>query len=177
MRSGCRIRENEHAPPLISRDMQIGRGMTAWRLSASVGCAEEVEPRSQRMNCLRCHGLMVTIRLEDPGSSTLCFSGWQCLLCSEVIDSVIDTNRKGLHVPTLSRGGRPRYGALLVPSGDRSCKRNENVTLSLAQATPESRSFTGDRRWQSGHSSASSWGPRDDPPNPEALSNKGGTSL
>ncbi len=41
------------------------------------------------MNCLRCQGLMVTIRLEDAGSSTLCFSGWQCLLCGEVIDSVI----------------------------------------------------------------------------------------
>lgn len=67
------------------------------------------------MNCLRCHGLMVPIRLEDAGSSTLCFSGWQCLLCGEVIDSVIDANRKGLHLPTLSRGGRPRYGVSLVP--------------------------------------------------------------
>jgi hypothetical protein len=57
---------------------------------------------------------MVTTRLEDAGSSTLCFSGWQCLLCGEVIDSGIDANRKGLHVPTLSRGGRPRYGVSLV---------------------------------------------------------------
>lgn len=66
------------------------------------------------MNCLRCHGLMVTIRLEDAGGSTLCFSGWQCLLCGEVIDSAIDANRKGLHIPTPSRA-RPRYGASLVP--------------------------------------------------------------
>jgi hypothetical protein len=66
------------------------------------------------MNCLRCHGLMVTIRLEDAASSTLCCSGWQCLLCGEVIDSGIDANRKGLHVPPLSRGGRPRYGVSLV---------------------------------------------------------------
>ncbi len=65
------------------------------------------------MNCLRCQGLMVTIRLEDAGSSTLCFSGWQCLLCGEVIDSVIDANRKGLHIPTRSQG-RPRYGVSLV---------------------------------------------------------------
>jgi hypothetical protein len=65
------------------------------------------------MNCLRWHGLMVTIRLEDAGSSTLCFSGWQCLLCGEVLDSGIDANRKGLHVPTLSRC-RPRYGVSLV---------------------------------------------------------------
>ena len=43
------------------------------------------------MHCLRCHGLMVTIRLEDVGSSSLCFSGWQCLMCGEVIDSVISS--------------------------------------------------------------------------------------
>jgi hypothetical protein len=65
------------------------------------------------MNCRRCQGLMVTIRLEDAGSSTLCFSGWQCLLCGEVIDSVIDANRKGLHIPTRSQV-RPRYGVSLV---------------------------------------------------------------
>ena len=61
------------------------------------------------MNCLRCHGLMVTIRLEDAGSSSLCFSGWQCLMCGEVIDSVITANRKELHGQTGSRS-RPRYG-------------------------------------------------------------------
>ena len=65
------------------------------------------------MNCLRRHGLMVTIRSEDAGSSTLCFSGWQCLLCGEVIDSVIAANRKDLHVPPRSQS-LGRYGALLV---------------------------------------------------------------
>jgi hypothetical protein len=65
------------------------------------------------MNCLRCHGLMVTIRLEDAGSSSLCFSGWQCLLCGEVIDSVINVNRKELHGPMSSRS-RVRYGVSLV---------------------------------------------------------------
>jgi hypothetical protein len=65
------------------------------------------------MNCLRCHGLMVTIRLEDAGSSSLCFSGWQCLLCGEVIDSVINANRKELRGPTGSRS-RARYGVSLV---------------------------------------------------------------
>jgi hypothetical protein len=49
------------------------------------------------MNCLRCHGLMVTIQLEDAGSSSLCFSGWQCMLCGEVIDSVIKANRQQQH--------------------------------------------------------------------------------
>jgi hypothetical protein len=66
------------------------------------------------MHCLRCHGLMVPIWLEDAESSTLCFPGWQCLLCGEVIDAGIDANRKGLHVPTRSRGG-PRYGVSLLP--------------------------------------------------------------
>jgi hypothetical protein len=65
------------------------------------------------MNCLRCHGLMVTIRLEDAGSSSLCFSGWQCLLCGEVIDSVINANRKELPGQRGSRS-RPRYGVSLV---------------------------------------------------------------
>jgi hypothetical protein len=65
------------------------------------------------MNCLRCHGLMVTIRLEDAGSSSLCYSGWQCLICGEVIDSVIKMNRKELHGPT-ERRGRIRYGLSLV---------------------------------------------------------------
>ena len=65
------------------------------------------------MNCLRCHGLMVPIRLEDAGSSTLCVFGWQCLLCGEVIDAGIDANRKGLPVPTASRRG-PRYGVSLL---------------------------------------------------------------
>ena len=61
------------------------------------------------MNCLRCHGLMVTIRLEDAGSSSLCFSGWQCLVCGEVIDSVINANRKELLGQKRSRC-RTRYG-------------------------------------------------------------------
>ena len=66
------------------------------------------------MQCLRCHGLMVTIRLEDAGGSSLCVSGWQCLICGEVTDSVINVNRKELHGPTGSRGGRPRYGTSLL---------------------------------------------------------------
>ena len=65
------------------------------------------------MNCLRCHGLMVTIRLEDAGSSSLCFSGWQCLQCGEVIDSVINVNQKELHGAMRSRS-RVRYGVSLV---------------------------------------------------------------
>jgi hypothetical protein len=68
------------------------------------------------MHCLRCHGLMVTIRLEDVGSSSLCVSGWQCLLCGEVTDSVINANRNVPHGPTGSRG-RIRYGVSLAQAG------------------------------------------------------------
>jgi len=89
--------------PCIVKGIGIARG------GDTVSC---VEPRSQLMRCLRCHGLMVTIRLEDVGSSSLCFSGWQCLMCGEVIDSVIRANRKELHGATGSRG-RIRYGVSL----------------------------------------------------------------
>ena len=87
------------------------------------------------MHCLRCHGLMVPIRLEDAGSSTLCIFGWQCLLCGEVIDSGIDANRK---VSTYRR----RTGGVLDTacrscSGRSQLQGNEHVTRSLVQATPE----------------------------------------
>jgi hypothetical protein len=68
------------------------------------------------MNCLRCHGLMVTIRLEDAEGSSLCVSSWKCLICGEVIDSVINANRKVLHGLTGSRG-RIRYGVSLAHAG------------------------------------------------------------
>jgi hypothetical protein len=68
------------------------------------------------MNCLRCHGLMVTLRLEDVGGSSLRCSGWQCLMCGDVIDSVIKANRKQLHGLTGSRS-RVRYGLSLEPKG------------------------------------------------------------
>jgi hypothetical protein len=84
------------------------------------------------MNCLRCHGLMVALRLEDAGSSSLCFSGWQCLMCGEVIDSVIQANRQQLHGPTGSRS-RARYGVSLVQQGGLNSKWDENVTRSLVQ--------------------------------------------
>jgi hypothetical protein len=54
----------------------------------------------------------VTVRLEDTAGSSLAFSGWQCLMCGEVIDSVISANRKELHGLTGSRS-RARYGLSL----------------------------------------------------------------
>lgn len=51
------------------------------------------------MNCLRCHGLMVPTKLEDTEGSTRCFNGWHCLLCGDITDAVIATNRKGHRKP------------------------------------------------------------------------------
>jgi hypothetical protein len=59
------------------------------------------------MICPRCRGLMVPIRLEDVESSSLCFSGWQCLLCGEVTDHGIAANRDGHHEPRPNRA-RPQ---------------------------------------------------------------------
>jgi len=91
------------------------------------------------MHCLRCHGLMVTLRLEDAGSSSLCFSGWQCLMCGEVIDSVITANRKALHGPTGSRG-RIRYGVSLRQ--ERSPSRRREPTADSGSRNTESRTST-----------------------------------
>jgi len=67
------------------------------------------------MCCRRCQGLMVTIRLEDVESSTRCYSGWQCLLCGDVVDSGIKANRKGHPEPRRDRTRR-RYGIELAAS-------------------------------------------------------------
>jgi hypothetical protein len=107
------------AAPTPSRQ-HVGIGLTqqngavrVWQDGGEcVATSSCVEPWSQLMNCLRCHGLMVTVRLEDRGGSSLAFSGWQCLMCGEVIDSVISANRKELHGLTRSRS-RTRYGVSL----------------------------------------------------------------
>ena len=64
------------------------------------------ETGRESMHCLRCHGLMMTIWLEDAASSTGCFSGWRCLLCGEVVDFGIKANRQGRQGPVRS-GARP----------------------------------------------------------------------
>jgi len=71
------------------------------------------------MSCSRCQGLMVRIDLEDAGSSTYCFSGWQCLLCGEVTDRGIKANRKCHPEPRRNRA-RP-HGT--VPAGSGGPKR------------------------------------------------------
>ena len=76
------------------------------------------------MNCLRCHGLMVPTRLEEAVGATSgeSFSGWKCLLCGEVIDSVIAANRKHHQEPKRNRARLP-YGTTPARSSD--SKRRE----------------------------------------------------
>ncbi len=61
------------------------------------------------MICPRCHGLMITITLVDEQASTNCVSaGWRCLLCGEILDSVIVANRTGPREPMLDRARQHR---------------------------------------------------------------------
>lgn len=70
------------------------------------------------MHCPRCRGLMVSITLQDFGSSTSreILTGWSCLLCGDVIEAGIEVNRKGHREPIRTRA-RPRYGAWLAGAG------------------------------------------------------------
>ncbi len=65
------------------------------------------------MECLRCHGLMVTITLEDE-KDTIAHEpiiAWRCLLCGEVCDPVIAENRTAEHKPR-PRKLLARFGGL-----------------------------------------------------------------
>ncbi len=67
------------------------------------------------MICPRCHGLMVTITLVDLKASASCVSaGWRCLLCGEILDSVIVANRTGHREPMLDRA-RQHSAVVAVP--------------------------------------------------------------
>lgn len=48
------------------------------------------------MNCPRCKGVMALERFCDIYDETgqLCFMGWRCITCGEVIDPVIVRNRQ-----------------------------------------------------------------------------------
>lgn len=58
------------------------------------------------MICPRCQGLMVLITLEDAASTTIRFSGWQCLICGDVVDAEILANRQ-YHQKPIRSGARP----------------------------------------------------------------------
>jgi hypothetical protein len=67
---------------------------------------------------------MVPARLEEATGATSgeSFSGWKCLLCGEVLDSVIAANRIGHLEPRLHHARLP-YGTLLAKP--RGSKRKE----------------------------------------------------
>jgi hypothetical protein len=58
------------------------------------------------MKCTRCDGMMMAVTMEDPAT---CHSvrALRCLLCGEVVDSVIATNRQGHRQPVKNRARLP----------------------------------------------------------------------
>lgn len=57
------------------------------------------------MNCPRCEGLMMKERFQDiwDERGDINFDAWHCLVCGEVIDPVILTNRQNQVRPLLNR--------------------------------------------------------------------------
>ena len=57
------------------------------------------------MTCLRCSGLMVMERFEDfqDDAGVMNFHAWHCLICGEILDQVIITNRRGQPAPLHNR--------------------------------------------------------------------------
>jgi hypothetical protein len=53
------------------------------------------------MTCTRCDGLMVLERFEDIKDDTgqINFHAWHCLVCGEILDEVIITNRSNHQKP------------------------------------------------------------------------------
>ena len=57
------------------------------------------------MECPRCAGCMIRESFEDlrDDTGTLFFHGWRCLICGEIIDPTILTNRFTNPAPTTSK--------------------------------------------------------------------------
>lgn len=57
------------------------------------------------MDCPRCKSMMVQDIFEDLEDDTgnLCFRGWRCIICGEILDPVIVTNRDSRPSPLLGR--------------------------------------------------------------------------
>lgn len=72
------------------------------------------------MNCVRCGGLRRVIVLREESSGE-CVPGWQCLLCGDVGDPLIEANRNGSAEPPTSRARPP--GTPTVRVGRCSLKR------------------------------------------------------
>ena len=57
------------------------------------------------MDCPRCHSEMIEEEFSDLKDDTgfLNFRGWRCILCGEIVDSVILSNRKNRPAPLVGR--------------------------------------------------------------------------
>ena len=89
------------------------------------------------MDCPRCHGLMMTIRMKEAGSGDTA-SGWRCLLCGEAIDPGIEANRKA-HVEPIRCRARPP-GTALAGSGKSTAGRGKCGFTPMAKESILSRS-------------------------------------
>ena len=54
-----------------------------------------LKKESVNMQCHRCKGSMIFEKFQDYNDDTgrLSFNGWRCLICGEIFDPVIYTNR------------------------------------------------------------------------------------
>lgn len=70
------------------------------------------------MSCSRCHGMMVSIKLEDADSTAPPepVLGWRCLLCGDIIDPLIHAHREGRQELSVDRARR-RYAVSLLGAG------------------------------------------------------------
>jgi hypothetical protein len=57
------------------------------------------------MECPRCHGNMAHDNFQDLYDDTgrLSFSGWRCMICGEILDAVIVSNRTNRTGPLVNR--------------------------------------------------------------------------
>jgi hypothetical protein len=68
--------------------------------------------------CSRCQGLMVEEELRDwaGGSGYDCFDAWRCLVCGEIVDQVIRSNRRKVKEVDLDgRMKQARHNARTIP--------------------------------------------------------------
>ncbi len=75
------------------------------------------------MNCPRCHGLMVSVMLED-AKGTIAKDpviAFRCVLCGEILDPTIAENRRLPRKP-LPRTSVPRLGVHIGHSANRGYK-------------------------------------------------------
>jgi hypothetical protein len=57
------------------------------------------------MDCPRCHGKMVYEVFEDLQDDTgrINFDGWRCVMCGEIVDPIILSNRQLRRGPMVAR--------------------------------------------------------------------------